>query len=60
MQRAVNCNIAAVFVIANYYWTQFWFASKDKAINRMNNANTKNSKEIDTRRIWKNYHDPKK
>ena len=38
MQKAVNFNIAIVYVKRNAYRIHFWYMSKDDAINTMNNS----------------------
>ena len=39
MQKAVSFNNAIVYVKGNAYRIQFWYMSKDDAINIMNNSN---------------------
>ena len=40
MQKAMGCNdIATVYVKGNAYRIQFWYMSKDDAINIMNGSN---------------------
>ena len=41
MQRAMNYNVAIVYVKGSAYRIQFWYMSKDDAISMMNNFNLK-------------------
>ena len=46
MQKAVNFNVAILYVKGNSYKIHFWYISKDDAISIMNNSNLVDKKGI--------------